>query len=142
MEIYGWVLMRLKERTMLFVLQNQHPAVWIFTPRGYPTEGCCVDGYLAWVFILYISNHIFWQYRGVRYRVWWYPKFKRYWYFFSVTKYFWYRYWYFFLVPNFCDTGSDTFFPVPNLSDTTKNLRNSRYRYLSGNGTHHKSSKS
>ena len=63
-----------------------------------------------------------------------------------------------FSVPNFLDTGSETFFrysiltipvprlfPVPNFndtgSDTTRKNENSRYRYLYGTDTHHKSYK-
>ena len=75
---------------------------------------------------------------------------------FSGTKYFWYRYRYFlryqiFPIPVprlFSDTKFDRyrfrdFFPVPNFSDTgsdtTIKMKNSRYRYLYGTGTHYKS---
>ena len=77
---------------------------------------------------------------------------------FSGTKYFRYRYRYFFRyqifpipVPRlFSDTKFDRyrfrdFFPVPNFSDTgsdtTIKMKNSRYRYLYGTGTHYKSLK-
>merc|ERR1712032_427440 len=50
---------------------------------------------------------------------------------FSDTKFDRYRYRDFFPVPNFSDTGSDT----------TIKIKNSRYRYLFGTGTHYKSLK-
>ena len=50
---------------------------------------------------------------------------------FSDTKFDRYRFRDFFPVPNFSDTGSDP----------TKKMKNSRYRYLYGTGTHYKSSK-
>ena len=75
---------------------------------------------------------------------------------FPSRKYFRYRYQYFFgtkffrfrdffPIPNFNDTGSLTFFWYQNFSDTgsdtTRIMKNSRYRYLYGTGTHYKSSK-
>ena len=77
---------------------------------------------------------------------------------FSGTKYFRYRYRYFlryqiFPIPVprlFSDTKFDRyrfrdFIPVPNFSDTgsdtTIKMKNSRYRYLYGTGTHYKSLK-
>merc|ERR1719397_2180152 len=56
-----------------------------------------------------------------------------------------YRYRYFFPVLNIFDTDTGTFFLVPNFSDTgsdtTRKMKNSRYRYLYGTGSHYKSLK-